>query len=137
MIAGPPEVPTGLDGPVTGAANALIQTGVLGALVVLLAIAVVLVVWRWNKTNEARVKDQKEMARTLLETTTSLNGTLGELVGTTDALKEALKANTAASVTMERTLNETVRDAVRGSAFRRLSPPGGTPAAGSPPTSKG
>jgi hypothetical protein len=134
MLAGP-DVPQGLDGPVTGAANALVQTGVLGALVVLLAVAVVLVVWRWNKTNEARVKDQKEMAQTLLKTTTSLNSTLGALVGTTDALKEALKANTSASVTMERTVNEVIRDAVRGSAYRRSSTPTGTPVV--PPTSKG
>ena len=120
---------------VTGAANALVQTGVLGALVVLLAVAVVLVVWRWNKTNEARVKDSEGDGSDALKTTTSLNSTLGALVGTTDALKEALKANTSASVTMERTVNEVIRDAVRGSAYRRSSTPTGTPVV--PPTSKG
>lgn len=124
MIA--PEVPQGLDGPVTGAANALVQTGVLGALVVLLAVALVIAVWRWNKTNEARVKDQKDMAKSLVEVTTGLNEALTTLTGTTDALKEALKANTAASVTMERTINETVREAVRSAGYRRMSPPGGT-----------
>ena len=128
-----PEVPQGFDAPVTGAANSLLQAGVLGALVVLLAVALVIVVWRWNKTNEARVKDQKEMAKSLVEVTTSLDGALRELTGTTDALQEALKANTAASVTMERTINETIRDAIRSGAARRMSPFGGTP---SPTTGK-
>jgi len=127
-----PEVPQGLDGPVTGAANSILQGGILGALVILLAVALVLVILKWNKTNEARVKDQKDMAQSLLKTTTGLEGALRELVGTTDALKEALKANTAASATMERTLNETVRDAVRAGGYRRSSTPSGTPVV--PPT---
>jgi hypothetical protein len=118
--------------PVTSAANSLLQAGVLGALVVILLAFSFYTVWKWNKANEARVKDQKEMAHTLVELTTGFKEALMELNGTVDALKTAVQANTAASEKMERTLNETVRDAVRavGAGARRFSPPGGTPAMG-------
>lgn len=132
-----PELP---DGPVTNAANTLLQTGVLGSMCVLLIIGIVWLVLRWNKTNELRVKDQKEASATIREMTeahaelvTSIKEALGELVGTTNALKEALKANTEASKTMERTINETVREAIRSAGYRRYATPSAGTSGGPPP----
>lgn len=127
MDRGGPEIPE----PVAGAANSLLQGGILGALVVLLGAALAYVVWKWNKTNEARVKDQKEMAKSLVDLTTGLNDAIRDLTGTTSALRDAVAANTTASTVMERTISETVRDAVRG--YRRYSPSGGMPTPPAPP----
>jgi len=144
FVALTPELP---DGPVTNAANSIISSGVLGALVVLMSIALAFVVLKWNRTNELRVKDQEKAIEAIQKhadsyTTlvTATTGALRDLVGTTDALREAVKANTEASRTMERTINETVREAIRGAAAagyrRNFTPPGSTgvgpaPAAGS------
>ena len=132
-----PELP---DGPVTNAANSLIQAGILGALVLLLGMALAYVVLKWNRTNELRVKDQKEsveatnkQAASYAVDYTKLVGAvteaLRELVGTTDALKEAVKANTEASRTMERSVNEALREAIRAASDyrRRFTPPGSPP----------
>jgi F0F1-type ATP synthase membrane subunit b/b' len=108
-----PEIAPGIDGPITGAADSIVQTGVLGALVILLMAVAVAAVLKWNKTNEARVKDQKEMAKALVDITSDVKDAVRELTGMTDALKEALKANTTAVTTMERTVNEVVREAIR------------------------
>ncbi len=126
-LGGPDAVPPGLDGPITGAANSVLSGGILGALVLLFGIALVIVVMKWNKANESRVKDQKEMAETLVNLTDGIKDALRDMNGTTDALKNAVTANTAALAQMERTLNETVRDAVRAQGYRRMSPMGGTP----------
>jgi hypothetical protein len=112
--------------PVESAANSIIQSGTLGALLILTVAGCILAVWKLNKVNEARVKDQQDMTRALIDVTTSLRETLGELTGTTNALKEAVQGNTEQTRSMERTVNETVRDAVR--TLRRFSPPGGMPA---------
>lgn len=114
--------------PIANAANAIIQTGVLGALLILAVTACFVAVWKLNKTNEARVKDQQEMTKALVDLTTNLRETLSELTGITGALKEAVQKSTEQGRSMERTLNETVRDAIR--SLRRFSPPGGTPAGG-------
>lgn len=116
--------------PLDGAANTFLQQGVLGAMVLVLIVALAFAVWRWNKANEARVKDQKEMRDTILEVTRSFEETTRELSGSVDKMAEATRAQTASLVTMERTLNETVRDAIRVIGFRRNSPFGGTPAQG-------
>jgi hypothetical protein len=111
--------------PVEGAANTLLQSGVLGALLIIVGAFAFYAVFKWNKANESRVKDQKEMAKTLVDLTNGLKDALREVNGTTDALKEAVKANTAASEKMERTMNETVRDAIRATGYqRRYSPTG-------------
>lgn len=112
--------------PVASAAQSIIQTGTLGALLVLAVAGALLAVWKLNKVNEARVKDQKETTKALIDVTTALRETLGELTGTTNALKDAVQKNTDRVASSERTVNETVRDAIR--ALRRFSPPGGTPA---------
>jgi len=132
-----PELP---DGPVTNAGNSLLQYGAVGAMCVLLIIAIVWLVVKWNKANELRIKDQKEAASTFREMAQAsanlvveLKEALNELVGTTDALNEAVKANTEASKTMERTLNEVVREAVRATGYRRFTPPSGSSAGGSAP----
>jgi methylthioribose-1-phosphate isomerase len=118
--------------PVENAANSIIQTGVMGALLILAVAGAILAVWKLNRTNEARVRDQQAVTKTLIDVTTALRQTMEGLTGTTDALKEAVNKNTEQSrsslASMERTVNETVRDAIR--ALRRFSPPGGTPRAG-------
>jgi hypothetical protein len=131
-----PELP---DGPVTNAANSLIQAGILGALVLLMGMALGYVVLKWNRTNELRVKDQKEAMEAIQKSSesytslvTATTGALRDLVGTTDALKEAVKANTEASRTMERTLNETVREAIRAAGGYRRFTPTGTPGSSGP-----
>lgn len=133
-------VAEGAADPIASAANAIIQTGVLGALLVGMTGLAILAVLRWNKATEARVKDQKEASEAMTELTTSLRGALMDQtvamnalrdtqLGTSNALREALTANTAASTAMRVTLDGVVRDAVRGYQ-RRMSPPGGTPATG-------
>lgn len=125
-----PDLP---EGPVTGAANSLVQSGILGSLVLLFGVALVVVVLKWNKTNELRVKDQKETVEAIrrreeayTQLVTGVMGAMRDLVGTTDALKEAMKANTEASRAMERTINETVREAIRAGGYRRFTPPSGS-----------
>jgi biopolymer transport protein ExbB/TolQ len=116
-------------GAVEDAAHTLLQAGILGALLVLVGAFAFYAVWKWNKANEARVKDQKEMARDALALTNDIQKALQAVNGTTNALQEAVRANTeavkgntAAVMTMERTLNETVRDAVRAGGYRRPTP---------------
>lgn len=118
--------------PVAGAADKLIQTGVLGALLVLVGAFAFYAVIRWNRANESRVKDQKEMSEALTSLTTGLKGALVDLNGTTNALREAVVASTTQTATMQTVLNDVVKEAVRAGVYRRMSPPGGTPAAKPP-----
>jgi septal ring factor EnvC (AmiA/AmiB activator) len=131
--------------PVEDATSRLVQSGILGSLLVLVGAFAFYAVWKWNKANEARVEDNKKSAAEVTALNNDLKDTLREVLSTIDALKssmqsstealkasiqantEAVKANTAASATMERTINETVRDAVRASGYRRSSTPTGTP----------
>jgi hypothetical protein len=134
MTASSPELP---DGPVTNAANSLLQAGILGSLVLLMGMALAYVVLKWNKASELRVKDQKEAMEAVRKSSeaytalvTGTTGALRDMVSMTDALKDAVKANTEASRTMERTINETLREAIRAattaSGYRRFTPPSGT-----------
>lgn len=131
--------------PVEDATGRIVQSGILGSLLVIVGAFAFYAVWKWNKTNELRVEDNKKSLEQVTALNNDLKDTFREVLSTVDALKtgmqtntdalkasiqantEAIKANTAASATMERTINETIRDAVRASGYRRSSTPTGTP----------
>ena len=131
--------------PVEDATSRLVQSGILGSLLVLVGAFAFYAVWKWNKANEMRVEDNKKANAEVTALNNDLKDTFREVLSTIDALRvgmqsntealkvsiqantEAVKAGTAASATMERTINETIRDAVRASGYRRSSTPTGTP----------
>jgi hypothetical protein len=115
--------------PLASAANAIIQTGVLGALLVIVGVFAFYMVTRVNKVNDLRVKDQKEAGDAMTKLSTDLMGTMRDFNGTANALREAVVANTTAANATRVTLDSVIRDAVRG-VPRRMTPAAGMPATG-------
>lgn len=115
--------------PVANATNELVKSGALGALLVLVGAFAFYAVWKWNKANEARVEDQKETTKALMELTVSLRDTVRDMTEAIEKHQQSIERSTLATDRLDRTIDNVIRDAVRW-GYRRPTPPAGMPKAG-------
>lgn len=106
----------------------LFDRGVLGVICVLLCLALAWAVRRWNEANEARVKEGKEMAQTVIALTNSFRDAVRDMTTTIQELKTSTVEEKAVLTKLEATIDSVMRDAVRHGDYRRHSPSAGLPA---------
>lgn len=88
----------------TKASNTIIESGVLGALLIVAVLGIIVLVWLLVRVQNARVSDiqkQAEVANRMVETFTRVNETLEELI---EGSKEEAKALQAVQGTMQNIL---------------------------------
>jgi hypothetical protein len=119
----------GFTEPVSNAANELVKTGILGAMLVLVGAFAVYLLIKLNKAHESRIEDQKATTKAILDLSVSMKDAVKEMTQAMGKVCEASDDSKVALDRLDRTIDNVVRDAVRW-GYRKPTPPSGLPRGG-------
>lgn len=97
----------------------LIESGILGTVTVIFALAAGFALWKLNKVQDLRVSDQKDMSERMEKLVTQMTSAFGEMKNSIDNLISTDKEGQTALQSVQQSIDGVIRDAVKGRSSGR------------------